>query len=248
MRKFGLIGFPLSHSFSKQYFSEKFHLEGITDASYELFPLETIEEFPALLENEPGLLGLNVTVPYKEKIIRYLSEIDPATRSIGAVNVLKKLKNGQWKGYNSDYYGFLKSLLSLADRDFWSGKTALIFGTGGSSKAVAAALEFLGVDFVKVSRSDRFHFLTYQSLTSELIAGSTLLVNCTPLGMYPAGDDILPIPYEGIGPDHFCIDLIYNPSKTVFLELAEANGARIMNGLPMLHWQAEKAWEIWNED
>ena len=248
MRQFGLIGYPLSHSFSQQFFTEKFHKEGITDAEYKLFPIESIKDFQSLNKTQPDLIGLNVTIPYKEKILPYLDEIDPASKGIGAVNVLKKLPSGGWKGYNSDYYGFAATLLSQGKREFWAGKSALVFGSGGSAKAVKMVLESLDITFVTVSRSDQTQFLSYQSLQADHIRSSNILINCTPVGMYPNIENRIPIPYEAISDSHLVIDLIYNPERTRFLEEAEARGAHIVNGLYMLQTQAEKAWEIWNSE
>lgn len=248
MRQFGLIGYPLSHSFSQQFFTKKFHKEEITDAEYKLYPLQTIQDFLALIEEHPDLLGLNVTTPYKEQILPFLAEIDPASKGIGAVNVLKKLASGGWKGYNSDYYGFASTLLSLGKREYWMGKSALVFGSGGSAKAVKRVLESLDISFVTVSRSDQNQFLSYQSLQADHIRSSDILINCTPVGMYPNIENRLPIPYDAITDSHLVIDLIYNPERTRFLEEAEARGAHIVNGFYMLRTQAEKAWEIWNTE
>lgn len=247
MRLFGLIGNPIQHSYSQKYFYEKFLDEQILDARYELFPLPNLVQFPDLINSNPNLLGLNVTIPYKESVISKLDELDPATASIGAVNVLKRLNTGKWKGYNTDYYGFLESLMTLGDISFWYGKTALIFGTGGGSKAVQAVCQSLEISYVIVSRSDRKNFLTYQSLNEEHIRAADLLINTTPVGMWPNVLDEIPIPYEGISEKHIVIDLIYNPTQTPFLKKAFLQGAKTLNGLRMLKVQAEMAWEIWNK-
>ncbi|HRH33714.1 MAG TPA: shikimate dehydrogenase [Catalimonadaceae bacterium] len=247
MRLFGLIGNPLSHSYSQRYFLSKFESERILDARYELFPLERLDLLPGFLSSHPDLKGFNVTIPYKESIIPYLSEVDPMVTSIGAANVVKRLDDGRWKGYNTDYYGFMDSLYTLGDSEFWRGKTALIFGTGGGAKAVKAAFQSLHISYIMVSRSDRFHFLTYETLTPAQVEGADILVNTTPVGMWPNVLDALPIPYEGINEKHIAIDLIYNPSQTPFLKKSSLQGARTVNGLTMLKTQAEQAWKIWNE-
>jgi len=244
---YGLIGFPLSHSFSEKYFSEKFQREGIVNCTYKLFPIEKIEDFPQLLSENPSLVGLNVTIPYKEKVLPYLSAIDDKVIEIKAVNVLKKMADGSWKGFNSDYFGFISTLLLFGDEIFWKGKNALIFGTGGSSKAVQCALSDLGVLWKSVSRMESNDSLTYQMITSKRIEETTLLVNCTPLGMYPNVSTCVPIDYQALGEDHIAIDLVYNPSETLFMKMASENGSKFINGLHMLQAQAEKAWEIWND-
>lgn len=247
MRQFGLVGNPISHSFSQRYFLEKFEKERISDARYDLFPLERIDLLPQFFATHPELMGFNITIPYKESILPYLSEIDPVVASIGAVNVAKKLEDGRWKGFNTDYYGFMESLNTIGDSSFWRGKTALIFGTGGGSKAVKSAFQSLQISYVMVSRSDRFHFLTYDNLTRDQIEGADILVNTTPVGMWPNVLDTLPIPFEGISEKHIALDLIYNPTQTLFLKNASMRGARTLNGLNMLKIQAELSWKIWNE-
>jgi shikimate dehydrogenase len=246
MKIYGLIGFPLSHSFSQKYFTQKFEKEGIFDCQYRLFPMENLDALPAWLKDNPELAGLNVTIPHKLNVIPLLDEIDPMAKKIGAVNVLKKRKNGSWKGYNSDYYGFLHSMFLLRDAAFWKGKKALILGTGGSSKAVKAALEHLQMEVSKVSRTQGPENLSYDGLNAHILSKFSLLVNCTPLGMDPLTVGVPPIPLEGLHSSQMAIDLVYNPEKTLFLEKCEQNGLAILNGLPMLYAQAEKAWEIWN--
>ena len=245
-KQFGLIGFPLSHSFSEKYFSEKFEKEGIKNSSYKLFPIEKIEDFPDLLKLHPDLVGLNVTIPYKEKVIPYLSALDEKIADIQAVNVLKKMPDGTWKGYNSDYFGFLSTLALFGNRDFWKGKKALIFGTGGSSKAVQVALNDLDVSWQSVSRTGTNNILSYVSLKNSILESANLLVNCTPLGMFPSVENCVPIKYERLGSHHIVIDLVYNPGETLFMKKASENGAKVCNGLHMLNAQADKAWEIWN--
>lgn len=248
MRKFGLIGYPLSHSFSQRFFTEKFEKERITDAEYQLYPLESIRDFDRLCQNEPDLVGINVTIPYKESILNYLAEIETTAKEIGAVNVLKRLASGGWKGYNSDYYGFESTLLSVKQKKFWAGKSALVFGSGGSAKAVKKVLERLGIRFNSVSRSGQEPDLRYDSLRAEHVQQADVLINCTPVGMYPKTEAEIAIPYEAITNSQLVIDLIYNPERTRFLEKAELQGAQIINGYFMLVNQAEKAWEIWNTE
>jgi len=244
---YGLIGFPLSHSFSEKYFSEKFQNEGITDSAYKLFPIEKINDLPELWKSRPELIGLNVTIPYKEKVLPYLSALDDKIEEIQAVNVLKKMPDGSWKGYNSDYYGFLSTLFLFGDLHFWKGKSALIFGTGGSSKAIQAVLNDLGISSQSVSRTESNLNLSYDSLPNSTLQNASLLINCTPLGMFPNVGDCLPINYQMIGSDHIAIDLVYNPGQTLYMRKAAESGAKVCNGLHMLKAQAEKAWEIWND-
>mgnify|MGYP001129095970 CR=1 FL=1 len=242
---FGLIGATVSHSFSKSYFDEKFFREGLRDHHYELFPLEKIQDVENLLKNTKGLSGLNVTLPYKEQVMKYLDEVDPAAKEIGAVNVVK-IEEGKVKGYNTDSAAFLETL------EKWLPKgqelTAIILGTGGSSKAVRQALTKLNIAYKTVSRDKGKGDLTYEDLkkNSALIKESLLVINTTPLGMYPQTDLVPPIPYECLTKNHYVYDLIYNPARTMFLQKAEMRGAMIKNGLEMLHIQAEKSWQIWN--
>jgi shikimate dehydrogenase len=250
MRVFGLIGKKLTHSFSKKYFTEKFEKEGIKDVTYELFEMATIEEFPELLKNQPFLSGLNITIPYKLEVLPFLHEIDIAAERIGAVNVIKISKNGRLKGYNSDYYGFQSSLL-----DFLSSATApitqfkaLILGTGGASRAVRVALEDLNIPFLYVSRqSDTADVLIYKQLELEIIESYTLIINTTPLGMYPLVETCPEIPYSLLTSKHYLYDLVYNPENTLFMRKGIAQGAKAVNGLSMLYLQAEKSWQIWND-
>lgn len=243
---YGLIGASLTHSFSQKYFKEKFLRENVENASYQLFPLQSIDSFPSFVENNPNLCGLNVTIPFKETILPFLQEVDTLAAAIGAVNVLKKLPLGGWKGYNTDYDGFIQTLLSIDAADIWAGKTGLIFGSGGSSRAVRAAFDHLNIAYVMVSRSDQKQFISYQTLTAAHIRAADVLVNCTPVGTWPNVMDLLPIPYEGLSPKHAVIDLTYNPPETRFLNEAAKRGATTRNGLQMLHCQADKAWKIWN--
>jgi shikimate dehydrogenase len=242
---FGLIGATVSHSFSKTYFDEKFFREGLRDYRYELFPLSTISDIEALVKETKGLTGLNVTIPYKEQVIKFLDEIDPIAKKIGAVNVIS-FKNGKLAGYNTDSDAFYETLERWLPKD----KTfkALILGTGGSSKAVQVALIKLKIPFEVVSREKSKNIITYGEVEKnpEKITGSNLIINTTPLGMSPNTEAMAPIDYELIGSDHYVYDLIYNPARTLFLQKSEMRGATIKNGLEMLHVQAEKSWNIWN--
>jgi shikimate dehydrogenase len=242
---FGLIGSTVSHSFSKSYFDEKFFREGLRDYHYELFPLKNISDLEPLLKDTKGLAGLNVTIPYKEQVLKYLDEVDGSAKKIGAVNVIK-IKDGKLKGYNTDSEAFHETLQKWLPTD----KTfkALILGTGGSSKAVQEALKKLKIEYVVVSRSAKKGIITYDYLDKnpKIISESLLVVNTTPLGMSPNTETMPNIDFEQIGEDHFVYDLIYNPARTMFLQKAEMRGATIKNGLEMLHVQAEKSWIIWN--
>jgi len=246
MRKFGLIGYPLSHSFSKKYFSEKFEKEGINDAQYELYPIPSIEELPSLLKDNLDLVGLNVTIPYKQQVIPFLDEIDEKAKAIGAVNTIR-IENGKLKGYNTDYHGFKDSLLK-----FHGGRTlpnkALVLGTGGASKAVITALEDLNIEYQLVSRSSSNTNLSYDDLNTQysILNTAKLIVNTTPLGTSPDTEKLPDLPYEQLTPEHSLYDLVYNPLKTAFMQKGIDANCWVKNGLEMLHGQAEKAWEIWN--
>jgi len=241
---FGLIGATVSHSFSKSYFDEKFFREGLRDYHYELFPLSNITDIEALLKTK-GLSGLNVTIPYKEQVIKYLDEVDGFAKKIGAVNVIK-IKDGKLKGFNTDSDAFLETIEKWLPKD--KSFKALILGTGGSSKAVQEALKKLKITYQVVSREGSKGDLVYEDLEKnpKLITESLLIINTTPLGMSPKTETMPPIDYEHIGPDHYVYDLIYNPARTMFLQKAEMRNATIKNGLEMLHIQAEKSWTIWN--
>jgi shikimate dehydrogenase len=243
MRKFGLIGYPLGHSFSGKYFTEKFHRTAIDDCTYSNFEISSIAELPEILE-DPELVGLNVTIPYKESVIPFLHEKHPVVKEIAACNCIKIVK-GQLTGYNTDVIGFESSLIEkLTVKD----ARALILGTGGSSKAVAWVLNKKGIKFLFVSRnkSDGARRITYDELNQDILDAHTLIINTTPLGMEPKTGDCPPIPYQWVGSDHYLFDLIYNPVKTLFLEKGEEAGARIKNGSDMLAIQAEASWNIWN--
>jgi len=244
-KKFGLIGATVSHSFSKAYFDEKFFHDGLRDYHYDLYPLNNIDELKTLLNDNPEMAGLNITIPYKEQIIKFLSEIDPFAKTIGAVNVIK-INDGKLKGYNTDCDAFLESL------EKWfpnvEGSHALILGSGGSSKAVQAALKRVPIDFKVVSRDKKYGDYSYEDLEKNpnIIADANLIINTTPLGMSPDTNSMPPINMDQLGPTHFVYDLIYNPARTKFLQKAETLGCTIKNGLEMLHIQAEKSWAIWN--
>ncbi len=243
-RLFGLIGYPLGHSFSKTYFVEKFRLEGITGAFYENFPIPSIEMFPQLWKDYPNLIGCNVTIPYKEQVIPYLDALDPGAWAVGAVNTVKREK-GKLTGYNTDIIGFERSLRELIGTPP-SGLCALVLGTGGAAKAVIYVLDQLGITSAKVSRTPGKGDFIYEELNREVVAKHRLIVQTTPLGMSPHNNTFPALAYEGIGGQHWCFDLVYNPEKTLFLDKAASQGAQTMNGLPMLHGQAKVAWAIWN--
>lgn len=239
---FGLIGKTLTHSFSKKYFTKKLYILGIS-GHYDLFELSSIEAFPSLLQQHPLLKGLNVTIPYKTAIIPYLDELDETAKSIGAVNTIT-LKDGKTKGFNTDCFGFEQTLLQHFPLE--RQRTAIILGTGGSAKAVQYVLQKYDFEITKVSRVATETTITYKNINSSIIEKNTLLVNCTPLGMYPNTDAILPLPYDLFRDQHYFIDLIYNPAKTATASALEAKGVHCTNGLVMLYAQAEKSWEIWN--
>jgi shikimate dehydrogenase len=241
-RLFGLIGYPLSHSFSKGYFSAKFDREAIHDARYELFPLEDISLFPELIAGHHDLCGLNVTIPYKTAVIPFLDELEEEARAIGAVNTIL-FKDGKSKGFNTDVFGFQESFSRKLQSHH---RKALVLGTGGASKAVVYALKQLGIPFQYVSRTASAEAIAYEQVTEELLSEHPIIINTTPLGMYPKVEALPPLPYAALGKGHYLYDLVYNPSVTAFLEQGLAVGATTENGLDMLHLQAEKAWEIWN--
>ena len=248
MKTFGLFGYPLGHSFSQDYFTKKFAAEKI-DAQYLNFQIEDISLFPEKVLTIDGLFGLNVTIPYKQKVMAYLDEIDETAQKVGAVNVVKIIRNGskmRLRGCNSDVVGFENSLRPLLKPCHTQ---AFILGTGGGSKAVRYVLEKLNISYQFVSRNADAanNILSYQQLSNELIESHKLIVNSTPLGMSPKIDACPDIPYQAIGAEHLCFDLIYNPEETLFLKKAKEQGATIKNGLDMLIGQAVRAWEIWNE-
>lgn len=247
MNTYGLIGYPLSHSFSKKYFSEKFEKEGIRECEYLNFEIPSIEDITKVLSKHKGeLRGFNITIPYKQAIFPYLDAIDTRAERIGAVNVVK-LSGGKLKGYNSDYYGFKTDLEQFVKN--FENKKALILGTGGASKAVKVALEDLDVPFLYVSRKAKEGIVSYEDITPEVLASHQIVINTTPLGMSPKVDACPDLPYEALTKEHFLYDLVYNPEKTLFMNKGLEKGSNVKNGLNMLHLQAEKAWEIWkNED
>ncbi len=242
MRHFGLIGYPLGHSFSKKYFTDKFKALGLSDHKYDLYELETIDLFKGLLK-DPNLVGINVTVPYKQAVKQYLDALDQSAEKVGAVNVIKRIGN-KLTGFNSDYFGFRTSLENFIPKN--SVRNALILGTGGSSKAVRAVLADLNIQVVFVSRNAGDGVISYDQLTAEIVKEHQLIVNTTPLGMHPKVDNCPGIPYEALGSTHFLFDLVYNPETTKFMQMGLDKGARVKNGLEMLHLQADKSWEIWN--
>jgi shikimate dehydrogenase len=244
MRRFGLIGYPLGHSFSRRYFREKFLREGRSDCMYELFPLESIGELTGLLAEFPDLEGFNVTIPYKIQILPFLSSLDPAALSVGAVNTVL-VRNGELCGYNTDVWGFEASLKAFLPEHF-EGR-ALVLGSGGASRAVQYVLRNIGIGFSVVSRTPGPGSLSYAELDAAVIQAHSLIVQTTPLGMSPDTGASPPIPFSLLTNAHYLYDLIYNPEMTIFLQKGKEEGAQVKNGLEMLYLQAEKAWEIWNE-
>jgi shikimate dehydrogenase len=244
MRKFGLIGFPLTHSFSGKFFSQKFEKEQISDAEYRLYPIDSIDQFPDLIRGlGPDLIGLNVTIPYKQSVIQYLDELSEEAQQIQAVNTIL-FRDGKLLGFNTDIPGFEQSLLHFIDEQVI---TALVFGNGGASKAVQFVLEKLHINFVTVSRSSKAGTINYDQLDESLLLTSRLIINTTPLGMAPRITEYPEFDYTSLTDQHYLYDLIYNPSKTIFLSKGEAQGSKIQNGLDMLYRQAEASWKIWNQ-
>jgi shikimate dehydrogenase len=246
VRRFGLIGHPLSHSFSPAYFAEKFKKENITDAVYSLFEIPDIRQFPELLNQHPDLKGLNVTIPYKESVIPYLDSLDSVAAEIGSVNTIR-IDSGKTIGYNTDLKGIAETLKPHLE---WYMTQALILGTGGSAKTVAYFLRKAGLDVLSVSRNPekKQNEIGYGDLTAELIQKHKLIINCTPAGMYPHEDSLPDIPYSGISHMHVLFDLIYNPPFTRFMEEGEMRSATVINGKKMLLVQAGASWEIWNQE
>ena len=247
MRKYGLIGYPLGHSFSSKYFSEKFISEAISDCSYVNFPIEKIELLVELLEKDKEICGLNVTIPYKREVISYLNEIADDASETGAVNVVKiTWKDGlkTLKGFNTDIFGFRESITPFLNN---SSKNALILGTGGASKAVSYVFRQLGISYKHVSIEKEEGCFGYGEITSEIILSAEIIVNSTPLGMYPDINSCPEIPYQYLNKNHLLFDLVYNPEVTLFMEKGKERGCRVMGGLKMLHLQAEKSWSIWND-
>ena len=244
---YGLIGYPLGHSFSKKYFTEKFQSLGLAHShAYEQFPIESIDEFPGLLaQHKFTLKGLNVTIPYKQVVMPFLNKIDPAALKIGAVNTIKILPNGHIIGYNSDYWGFKNTLTSWTALAYFKSKKALVLGQGGAAKAIIVALEDLGISVVKVSRVASDDAISYEEIPG-LISEIGLIVNSTPLGMYPNIDTSPALPYKLLNEQHFLYDVVYNPLETLFLKKGIASRVGgTHTGIDMLIGQADKAWEIW---
>lgn len=238
--RLGLIGYPLGHSFSKKYFTEKFVTQGIYDIEYDLFPLKSIKEFPTFIKKNPNIIGLNVTIPHKESVIEFLDEIDEEAREVGAVNTIIVSKKSL-KGYNTDVIGFRKSLEGFLNV---KPDRALILGTGGVSLAAQFVLKKMGIQSTMVSR-DSEKGITYDDLDQQLVEGHELIVNCTPVGMHPLEENAPLIPYRFLSSNHYMYDMVYNPVKTLFLNRAEERHCHTLNGLEMLRIQAEESWRIW---
>jgi shikimate dehydrogenase len=244
MRKFGLIGYPLTHSFSKKYFSSKFEKESIWNCEFDLYEIPQIGELEKVLAENPELEGMSVTIPYKQEVIPFLDELDPACAEIGAVNCIQ-IRDGKRKGFNTDYIGFKNSLQS------WLGDilpNALVLGTGGASKAVKVALRDLGVDFLSVSRANSENQITYSDLANnpDFLKKYPLIINTTPLGTFPKIEEMPEIPVELLNASHRVYDLVYNPSETTLMKACLEKGGKAKNGMDMLVLQAEAAWTIWN--
>jgi len=244
MNKLGLLGKDISYSFSRTYFKKKFENENIKNTSYENFDIDNIDLFPSIIKNTKGLKGLNVTIPYKEQVIPFLDKVNKKAKAIGAVNTIRITKTGKLVGYNTDCYGFKKTLKPFIKSHH---KKALILGTGGASKAIAYTLDEMGITYQYVSRklSDGVGF-SYETLTEDDISDNQIIINATPLGTFPNIEDCPNIPYHAINEKHILFDLIYNPEETKFLKLGNKNRAKTINGFLMLEFQAEKAWSIWN--
>ncbi len=249
MKIFGLIGYPLGHSFSAGYFTNKFEKEGLTDCLYKNFPIDEIQKLPATIAENPELIGLNVTIPYKEQIFNFLDEIDTEAKDIGAVNTVKIFRNSngfKLKGYNSDVYGFQKSIQPFLN-EFHN--KALILGTGGASKAIKYILKKLHIEYISASIEElKENEIRYEEIDKKMIEERLLIIHATPLGTYPHVDTFPPIPYEYITSAHLLYDLVYNPEETAFLKKGKEKGAAIVNGLQMLKLQAKRSWEIWNSE
>ena len=248
-KSFGLIGYPLSHSFSKRYFTKKFEKENIIDCEYNLYPIENIDQLPKLISNNPNLFGLNVTIPYKEAVIPFLDELDETAKSVSAVNCIKikqqTTNNKQLIGYNTDVFGFKQSIKPFLETQH---QRALILGTGGASKAVYHVLKEIGIDcyFVTRNKYNNKQF-TYEELNENMINAFKLIVNTTPVGMFPNVNETPEIPFEFITSSHLLYDTVYNPVETEFLKRGKQQGASVVNGLSMLQLQAEEAWKIWQK-
>lgn len=247
MDKYGIIGHPLGHSFSKNYFNEKFHDEGI-DAEYINFDIQNIGNLPEVLATNPELKGLNVTIPYKEKVLSYLDYISVEARAIGAVNVIRvehKGNNVLLKGYNSDVIGFTRSIEPILEKFH---RKALVLGTGGASKAVSYGLRSLGLETVLVSRFERPGTIQYKDITPDVVREYKVIVNCTPCGMYLNYEECPELPYEALDSHNLLYDLIYNPDETLFMKKGKEHGATVKNGLEMLLLQAFASWDFWHQE
>lgn len=244
IKRFGLLGRNISYSFSKGYFADKFNSENFVGCTYENFDITEIAAFPEVIKNTSDLKGLNVTIPYKETVIPFLDKLSKKAELIGAVNTIKITRKGKLKGYNTDYYGFKKSLQPLLQPHH---KKALILGTGGASKGVAFALDELDIPYTFVSREAKENGIDYDRINATTFDNYQIIINATPVGTSPNVDAFPLLPYEFFTEKHIAYDLIYNPAETQFLKKAKQKGAQIKNGLDMLIFQAEKAWKIWNK-
>lgn len=244
MRRYGLIGYPLGHSFSQPFFTEKFKKEGIADCVYQNFPIPEIAVLKEILSGNPDLAGLNVTIPYKEQVIPFLHHMEPVVSAIGACNCIR-IEHGELTGFNTDVLGFERSLDEFLQP---SHTKALVLGTGGAAKAICYVLEKKDIQYLVISRTPSAgNQRSYEQVTPAIIDEYTLIVNTTPVGMYPKEDAWPALPYEAMSTKHYLYDLVYNPGKTKFLQRGEAQGASIKNGMDMLVIQAEESWRIWNE-
>ncbi|HNW49615.1 MAG TPA: shikimate dehydrogenase [Prolixibacteraceae bacterium] len=248
MKTYGLIGYPLGHSFSKKFFTEKFEKEGLVDCRYLNFEIESIDLFPSIFEKNPDICGLNCTIPYKQQVIPFLDEIDEETQAVGAVNTIKIIRtaNGvKLKGFNTDIIGFERSLKPMLSEKH---KKALILGTGGASKAIKHILTKLNIDYLSASIEEPLNEseIRYYQIDKAMIGERLVIINATPLGTFPKVDNCPSIPYEYLSCDHVLFDLVYNPEITLFMKRGLEKGARVKNGLEMLHGQALASWEIWN--
>ncbi len=244
MRKFGLIGHPIGHSASKAYFTEKFAAEGLTDCDHNLYDLESIGEFPRLLEQNPEIRGLNVTIPYKREVMRYLDSLSAEAEAVGAVNCIRRTEEGRLEGYNTDVVGLRIALDELLGATVI--ENALVLGTGGASQAVQYVLAERDIPFEIISRDPAKGNYTYDNLPCEVVAASRLIVNASPVGTYPNVEEAPRVPYAYITPDHYMLDLVYNLAVTQFLDYGRQRGAKTMNGMTMFVAQAEASWRIWN--
>jgi len=243
MRVFGLIGFPLTHSFSKKYFEEKFQQLNLTEVEYQNFPIKSIPDLKNLIFEHPNLVGLNVTIPHKKSVLSLLDHLSEEAKEIGAVNCIHITSEGL-KGYNTDVYGFQMSIKPFIENHY---ERALILGTGGASLAIAYVLRNWGIQYFHVTRNvSEANQVAYKDLSAESLKHYPLIINTTPLGMSPNIDSLPDLPYEGITTNHFCYDLVYNPAETAFMHASAVRGAKVMNGYKMLELQAERSWQIWN--